>query len=343
MNIIVDRLDSVTGWTESTGANHPEVVGLNAVGEYIAGANDFSIVFEFFPGGNGQYVEKVLNVDVSQADEFIFHVWSRRLAGNEFTKASDFKYKVTLAQGHEFYFETRGALTEVVVDISGINTITMMRITQLHDSSDHLIISDAIAVRDEFPLDIFEGVRIQLEKDIRGIVGDGMLVGTVDLASEGDEEIRCDSVIPFLDRYAVVKIKDENGEEVHHLRADDRGVYSFTTLFDGRALRRSFRNANIYLTFPVTYGRIEDDIILPSIAIWGLTPEFILRGAKLDTIFDSFAVGGGPSGRTEGQILKYDLLLDCEARHYKLLAFMSSVVRKFIGRESLWINGRISM
>jgi hypothetical protein len=99
--------------------------------------------------------------------------------------------------------------------------------------------------------------------------------------------------------------------------------------------------ATVYLQFPTWINPRQDDIRLPGLAIWGVTPEPILRGSKLDILRDSFLSDGSESKqRVEGQILRYAILIDCESRSDELIDIMTRVVRVLAAGEKLWINGR---
>jgi hypothetical protein len=339
----VDKFDSLTGWVYSTGSPHPSAYLLNDIEEYIAGRNLHSVIFEFPAGCTGKYIGKPsLSIDVTGYTELVFNTWSRERSGSSFLKVSDYQYKIKLATGSEYYFETRSDLSEVVIDITGLNTITEITITALHDELDYIVVSDMIAVKDEMPLDIFTAFKTHLDADIAVTYPYGLLIGTLNNIYAGDKYIDFLGLQNFLARYSVIQIRDGTHSEIHHILSDEDGKYYFTSLYDGDTILYDYATANIYLTFPVEFGKTENDIILPSITIWGMTPEFIMRGAKLDTILDSFKVGGFPKSRREGQILKYNLLVDCEARQNEMVALLSMFVKNFIGKEYLWINGRMA-
>lgn len=337
----VEKFDSLTGWSHSPVAPYPEAYDLNEIEDFIAGRNSSSVIFEVPAGCLNKWVGKTtLAIDVTGYTELIFSVWSRNKSGSQFGKASDYSYKIKLATGKEYYFETRSILSEVVIDITGLNTITDIVITSLHNDEDYLVVSDMIAVKDEMPLDIFTAFKSHLESDIAELYPYGLLIGSVSNIAENDNFIDSLGIQDFIARYSVIRIKDGTNSEVHHIISDEDGKYYFSSLYDGETILHDYTTANIYLTFPVEFGRSENDMLLPAISIWGMTPEFIWRGAKLDTVMDSFAVGGNPKGRREGQILKYNLLVDCEARQNSILALLSGFVKSFIGKELLWINGR---
>ena len=91
-----------------------------------------------------------------------------------------------------------------------------------------------------------------------------------------------------------------------------------------------------------SYTPDENEIQLPGVAIWGIDPEPILRTGKLDKKIEGFSVNNDNfSERTEGQILLYSILIDCEARQSGLIDIMTRIVRKALALEILWVNGRM--
>lgn len=341
MKKTIDKCDSTALW--SVGGTVPAVVyGLCTHDDYIAGGNAASLVVKFQSGGLASFVKKTVNIDVADYDELILHLWSRNKRTNKFVKADDYKYKIQLTSTKVFYIETREHFTNIVLDISSISAITEITIQSLHNDEDYLILSDMIAVKDEMPYDLFLAVKGQLESDILNhypITG-GMFLTKCN-GVIGDKFLSISSPIPIIERYSVIKIIEGGNSEIHHIAeySKDRKI-SFTSLYDGKSLLHDYIDADLFLLFPVEFGRNEMEAIFPSITIWGMTPEFVMFNSKLDKLVDSFEVGGVPKVRKEGQFLKFDLLIDCEARQYEILAFLSEIVRKFIAREKLWLNGR---
>ena len=156
MNLIIDNLNAVTGWS-GTGSVH----GLNSHADYIAGYNTSSIVFNF--DAEDEYIEKTYGTDVSDYDIFTLYLYSREKGGTTFNKLADFDYKIDLGSGKEYYLPTWQGFTHVTIDISSIDTIDRIRVTSLHDDDDYLIMSYAVVSKDEIPLDIFQGIKTGME------------------------------------------------------------------------------------------------------------------------------------------------------------------------------------
>ena len=339
MKLLIDNMNVTTGWSASVVVPVPVIYGLNQHKGFIAGLNLNSVIFKFPDGGLNGYVTKTFSVNVSDYTELVLHIWSRNKKSEVFKEVADYYYKITLAAGVSYYIETKNQLNPVVLDISALTTITELTITSLHNDEDYLIVSEVMVVKDEFPYDIFVAIQDQLELDIDSTIIDGILIGTTTTRT-GEKDLTVSSYIGFLDRYSVIKIKDITNSEVHQVQEFSNGLCLLGTLFDGKEVLHNYSAANVYLQIPVSFGNYEKEIMLPSISIWGLSPEFVLRGSKLEQIYDSWLIGTGISSRQEGQILKFNVVIDCEARETELVALCSAIVRKFIGREELWLNNR---
>jgi hypothetical protein len=333
MNLVIDNLDSTTGWSESGGST--SVYGLNDHGQYIAGGLSKSLIFNF--SGLDSYVEKTYDdVDISNYEELVVSVWSQQKKGTDFKQVSDFSYKIEIGTGNIYYLPVWRTFHHIVIDVSSISTLDMIKITALHDDSDYLVMSYMVVAKDEVPLDLFDGIKSGMET-FRDTL-DTFLLGTMS-GSANDETLTLTN-FNFIDDYAVVLIDDGNNDETHQVRRNKEGVYFMTDLYDGSALINSYTNASVYLFFPIENGgRDTLEAIIPGITIWGFEPENLKRESELQSIYDTFT-DLGASERQEGIYFRHPILLDCEARQYEIMAHLTKIVRQFIGRKVVYINGR---
>jgi hypothetical protein len=350
MKLSVESFISLTGWIPSgAGAS---AFALNQVPDFIAGLNPSSCIFHFAQGSNGKSLYKTISFDTTGLDEIVMHFWSRnkKFSGSRYFLSSDFSYKIIFSFGltdYSFYIPTFNDLVDVSFKIPMQGIITKLTIVCLHDDDDYIILSEMVAVRDEIPRDIFQAVKEQLVYDLNdiygrvsgGISGKGILIGTAS-GTTGDKSLLFNDSVKFIQRYAVIMVDDGINYEKHQLDSNDELEFLFNSNYDGKALIHDYSNANVYLVIPVEYGLSEKEIILPSISIWGMNPEEIYQeNNKLDTERDSFNDDGVQSQKFQAKF-QYNLLLDCEARQNELVAIMSLVVRYFIARQYLWLNGR---
>lgn len=347
MKISVDKFEATTGWAGSgAGAT---VHGINTVPDYIAGGNTGSVIFKFAAGNTNAYIQKTVAVDLTKYDELVFHFWSRNKqgAGVGYMTETDFAYKIDFGTGDVYYVPAYNSFESITIDVSNLTAITRIRITCLHPVEDYIILSEMVAVKDEFPLDIFQATKDQLDIDLAavygkiwdGTTGKGILVGTAS-GTAGDTRLRVEGNLSFVDRYAVIRIDDGIHSEIHQIEKADEVDFAFNSRYDGATLKYSYTAAPVYITIQTVYNPAEDQIILPGIAIWGMSPEEIMRGNKEDTWRDTFKTDGSVRSRLDPAIYKWEILIDCEARHNQLLALSSRAVRNMLSRKFLWINGK---
>jgi hypothetical protein len=197
-----------------------------------------------------------------------------------------------------------------------------------------------VAEKEELDLDVLLAVKEHIEYFLLKELGYGITVGQAS-GITGDTFISIPNDPKYLEKYAVIKIDDGVNNEIHQLDDVDGSMFNFNDNYDGSALLHNYTNANIILMFPVYLNPGQIEIRLPGIAVWGIDPDPVLRGNKLDEIVDTFKVETDNfKGRTDGQLWNYTVLIDIEARSTELLTIMANVIRKFIAYEVLWINGR---
>lgn len=331
MKSVIDNLNVITGWSGTA-----TIYGLNDHSDYIAGYNSKSLILYF--NSLNSYVEKTYDEDVSDYDTLTLYLISRNKRKGLFNKISDFDYKIDLGTGKEFYLHTWREFTFITVNINDIDTLDRIRITSLHDDSDYLIISYLVVSKDEIPLDIFIGLQEAIE-DYRDDK-DTYLIGTGNFIS-GDSTINLEDM-NFVDDYATIKIDDGNNNEIHQLFRGKEGIFKLTDLYDGNTVVNSYNGANVYLYFPIEYGRETLEAIVPGITIWGFEPIEKLTSFKEEDLIDSWT-DTGPSSRKVGLYMEYPIQIECEARQNEILAYLAEIIRSSIGRETFYINGKKSV
>lgn len=337
MKLSIDTLSDDSGWV----INAPSTIQEIEEKSFIAGLNSKSLMIKFDSSDTVKTATKTLGtpIDVTDYDSLIFSIWSQTKGENKaYIKPADFVYKIDIDGVREFYIPCYETFSDIVIGIEDVTSITQIKITALHEDTDYIIISEMVAEKEEIPIDILNAVKEHIDYYLTESQGDGILLGTV-TAVVDDTSLTLSNPI-HLERYGVIKIDDDENSEIHQIDDNNAGTFKINNNFDGGTILNNFTAANVYLQFPAFINPGQDEIRLPGISIWGISPEPILRGNKLDTLRDSFLVSGDSKERCEGQILKYSVLIDCEARNHKLIDIMARVVRRFIAKETLWINGR---
>jgi hypothetical protein len=347
LKLQIENFTSLTGWAGSS--VKASTYGLNELPEFIAGLNDKSAIFKFENSPAGEYMQKTISADLTGYEEIVFHIWSRNQKGKglDYKLSSDYAYKIEFGTSDIFFIPTFDTFSDVTIDIRGMTNINKIKITALKNIDDYIILSEMVAVKDEFPVDIFRSVKEQLENDLNslypringGIASKGIFLGTIS-GSAGDKEIVFNSTIKIAEKYAVIKIDDGIHSETHQIDRTDELAFVFNSNYSGKTLIYSYTNANIYLIIPVNYGLQEDEILLPGISISGLNPEEMIDINKLDHPRDTFKSDETVEERGSDANFHYLVLIDGEGRTNEMIAFMSLLIRYFLARQILWINGK---
>ncbi len=341
MLTIIEEFNDIAGWTV-TGA--VSVFGLNDHKEYVAGLNDQSLILDFPVGSNGNYAEKVLTtpIDVSSYKEIVFSIAStyNGKKREEHTKPEDYLYEIDLGFGI-YLMPIFPLMDNVIIALPSTSIVTKIKITAITNTADYIYISHMVAVVQELPLDLFIGAQTQLRQDIFDKYGNGILVGKVN-CNINDTKIKIyGSKNKFVQRYTVIRIVGGGNDEIHNLSQDiGDNSYILGSLFDGKKILNRYIDADIFIHVPVEYGTDDTEITLTSITIWGFDSEPISRGSKLEKVNDSPKSDGTIQQRREGQITVFSLLIDIESKHHQLMAELGTIVRNFIDRGYVWVNGK---
>jgi len=335
MKTVIDNLISTSGWSASGGAT---VYGTNQIENFIAGNNTASLILRF--NALNSNAEKSYSIDVTNYDIFTVWIHSRLLGDPEAIDVDQFIYKIDLGTGEEFYVQLDNKFVPITLDISGVSTISKIKITALHSEDDYLFLSYAVASKDVFPLDIFAGIKEQLEFE-RDQYFSQRLIGTIS-GTTGDTSITFSGYPVFIDRYSVIEIDDGVNSEIHHLLDREGNTFELSGLQDGSALLNDYTNANVYLYYPIDFGMTQREISLPSITIWGFVSEREIISSEFDLIYDTISVDNQTyQERQVGQYLNWNILIDCEEREsYEISGELAKIVRQFLGKRIIWVNGR---
>ena len=333
MKLVIDNINTVTGWSGSSGAT---IHGLNYEKDYIAGNNNSSVIFSF--NGTNSYIEKTYGTDTTNYDELILWVYSVKKGKTEYNKTTDFDYKIDLGTGKEFYMPAWNDFYYINIDISNIDTIDRIRITALYDNLDYIVLSYFVVFKPVLPYDIFQGFKEQVEYYINENITLKNVGQITELA--GKDNIEFSAPVDYLDRYMAIKIDDGVNSEIHQIISKRGNKFVFSSLYDGNVLLNSYTNADVFVYYPVEFGTTQKEIILPSITIWGFSPTRELIRNELDSIIDSVKSDSTFAARQVGQVFTWDILVDCEVNdEWELLGEISEIVRKTVGQKTIWVNG----
>lgn len=339
MRKTIDKFDSLTGWAPILGGT-VTAYKVNTNPDFIADNLTGSVIFSVPAGNLNKYVEKTITIDVTGYDEIVLWAWSRNKSGSTFSKPSDYSYMIDFGGTVSYYLPIKGSLSMIILASNGLTGVTRIRITPLHNNEDYLLISSCVAVKEQNPYDVYVGMKAGLEIDFASKYPNGLYVGKAS-GITGDKSITLTSEArDYVERYALIKIKDGVNSELHNIFSSDETSYTFDMLYDGKTLKYDYTNADVFLQFPVDFAQGAVEIKLPSVILTGITPELIRRGSALEDVWDTRKDDGTIQSRREGAIFKYNFLIDCEARHDEILGILSEITRKFLAKETLWVNNK---
>lgn len=337
MHLVIDRLDDQAGWV----VNSPSAVSEILESSLIAGYNDKSLMITFDKDDTTRTATKTYGTpfDVTNYETLVFSIWSQiKGIDKNYIKPSEFAYKIDIDGVKEFLIPIYSTFSDIQIGIEDVTEINQIKITPLFTETDSIIISEMIAEKEEIQFDILSAVKDTVDLYFTRKFDKGILIGTV-TAAPGDSEITINNP-EYLDRYGVIRIDDGVNSEIHQVEDNNNGAFEINSNYDGRDIINTFTAANVYLQFATFINPGQYEFRLPGVSIWGITPDPILRGGKLDVLRDTFEPDGKSKERVEGQILKYSILLNVESRSQELIDSMATEIRRFIARESLWVNGR---
>jgi len=337
MNSVFDNFDDLSGWDISEGST----ISLNSIKEFVAGDLENSVLLRF--SGKDSYAEKTYDsaIDLTGYTEILIWVWSRNKRRNGYRNPkSDFSYSISFNDTEEFYLPIRESFFYAVFDCSQISSLEKIKIKALTDNEDHIIISYGVLSKDEFPIDVFTGIKEKIEIEISKTIQEKYLIGEFTAESDSDR-IRIAKDSPWIDRHSTILLKDETNSEIHSVSERKEGEFFFAKTYDGKFLKNDYEEGLVYLHFPVVFGRRQTEIELPSITLWGLEPELVPLANQMDAINDSHRVSDETvMERREGHFIKHTILIDCEARQDELLAELTTVIRRVIGSTYFYCNGK---
>jgi hypothetical protein len=332
MKLNIDLLNSTSGWSGSTGVVFTE----NEFEQYIANSNTKSLQIKFPGDAALEEAEKTLGaaVDVTDYDELSFHIISFRKSYTDYLSKTTMFYKLDIGSGVEYLIPTFPGFNDVTISLSGITSISSIKITSLHTDEDFIIISNMIAILDELPLDIFQGVKEGLEAEIntQGFIQ----IGSVTTVA-GNKFIIVENA-DYTEKDIAIKIDDTVNDELHHVSDYDDDKLYFSTILDGQKTLNAYTAAPVYLYVPVRFGNMFEAVI-PSVTLWEGAHEQAHLRAKQGEVIDTITTTN-VAIRKEGQFIDFDIFIDCEGWQQQVLKRIAQAVRKWIGKQVVYINGR---
>ncbi len=327
MKLLLDDMSSATNWSN--------VLHVNEIPDYITNNFSGSLVFQTGQGVVGERTG--LSIDVSEYEEIVCNAFIVGKSGSSFYTKSDFYLEIVI-NGTGFFVPHYSILAPVSIPLDGISTITSIGFRHSFSTTENIVVSGIWAVHDEFPFDIYTSMKELLDKEISDLYTYGVRVGTIVQGTTGDTSITITGDNSYIQRYTVIAIDDGANVDFYQLIDGDERRYRIGGIYDS-SLVRNYTNANVWVYFPVDFGFLEEEIVVPSIHIWGFAPTPILFDSKADERIEAYS-GDTFYLKRVGQLVEYQIQLEVTARTYEVLTMMTTAVRRFLGREIIWVNGR---
>lgn len=344
MKLLLEPFTATAGWTPGAGSSMA-AYGLNTYPDYVADNLGSSLILHVPSGSSGKTIAKTIGpVDVSKYGELVLSVWSRSKKGTRFRVPTDFAYQISFDGSTWYYLPTWTSFTDVTISLDGVGSVSQVAIKAVHNDEDYLVLSALNAVADEYPLDILNAFANDIAAASLALYPDGFPIADTLSGNAGDKIVAltdANNLHAFVARYALLKIKDPPNTEYHVIEKFDEGQVTFKPSFDGEALKSAHTNAQLFVALPaqITIGD-EVDLVVPSIALRTMTPEPVLRYSGAQRFTDTYKVGVSIDERQEEQLLRYRVLIDCEAEFAQEWAVINRVARRFMAQNCTWINAR---
>lgn len=265
----------------------------------------------------------------------ILSICSLSKGGVNFLKKTDFHYKMRLNgdDNQVFYLPILSDFDQIQVNITDIESISSIEIIMITEEIDYLIISNVGIYEPIFPFDIYIGLSKRLEMNLESQYIDlGVVSGTA-----GDTILTLPEDV-FIERYSVILISSDVGTEIHQVKSIDEINVKFSDIYDGETLKYTHVNASIKLYIPIVIGTAQREAIFPSITLWGSEPEPVPVNTDIENIIVAFGENEFKI-QNQGECFKYNIIINCLARHDEVLQMLSTVVRHTLKQGIIWVNG----
>jgi len=177
---------------------------------------------------------------------------------------------------------------------------------------------------------IGKAAAIQLAKE-----GFKVIIGSrnKDKGTTAVEEIRKKSGVNDVE----LQIIDMSSQNSIKAAADEINV-KFSDIYDGETLKYTHTNALLKLYIPIVIGTSQREAIFPSITLWGSEPEPVPVNTDIENVIVAFGENEFKI-QNQGECFKYNIIINCLARHDEILQMLSTVVRHTLKQGIIWVNG----
>ena len=271
----------------------------------------------------------------SEKCSMILSLCSIRKGNYTYNVKKDFNYKLKINNDNNlvFYIPTLPDFDQMQANITGIAEISSVEIIMTSENEDYLVISNVGIYQSVLPIDIYLGLKAELN---RALANKYMFLGLVTTQADDLTMLLPNDI--YLERYATIVISSIAGTEIHQIDEINAEYVSFLDLYDGKAIKYSHDDAEMRLYIPIVIGTSQREASFPSIVIWGADPEMDRFNSDIESVITAFEENRFKI-QNNGECYKYTILINCHARHDEILQMMSTTVRYMLKRSKIWVNG----
>lgn len=321
---VIDNLTSTTGWS---GTNC--TISVDSWKDFTTSFLESQLKFVFSDAG----IATKTFTPIALKTDFQFSIVAD--TDEKINSPIDYRMKVKLYDGLtsvEYYLPVDKQFRTLQFDKGNLVNIDKIEFIALEKIS--VMISEIITYEDQFPLDVYQGIKELLEKTIQE---SGLLqIGTA-TATTGSKSINITNQ-KYLDKYSVIQI----GAEKHCIKSIDGNFVTFLKTFDGEVMKQSYNNEPVYLNIPVQFeGRQEEDSI-PAIQMSGsfqATEKEEIEPYSPET--DSHRTDGFIRTYTIGNTWIHSITIEAESRHEKILEILLRILKIACNSTTMYyVNAR---
>lgn len=271
----------------------------------------------------------------SEKCSMILSLCSLRKGNYTYHSKKDFDYKIKINNDNNliFYIPTLPDFDQMQTNITGITEISSVEIIMTTDNEDYLIISNVGIYQSLFPVDIYTGIKKELNL---AFANKYMFLGLITAQVDDLTMVLPNDI--YLERYATIIISSIAGTEIHQIDEINAEYVSFLDLYDGKKMKFTHVDAEMRLYIPIVVGTSQREASFPSVTLWGADPEIVQLDTDINQVITAFEENQFRI-QTQSNPFKYTILITCHAKHDEILQMMSTVVRHMLKRNQIWVNG----
>lgn len=322
MKLVINKLDSVTGWTGGI------PISLNQHPQFIAHNNAASIVLTPNLDLN-QTASLTLNQALTGYEYIVLNCQSQYMGVDKLSSPADAAYLIDFGF-QKYYLPAPKNFGRCIFKIAGTETITKIEITALHNLRDVLIISNLQAVKEQLPLDIINAITESITPIEYEAGSVSVLAGETTMTITNPR---------YIDKYTRVRL----GTKYYTIESTAGATATINTLYDGgNGFAENFSGI-IYMSPPVNGYSQFKETVLPAITVYDDALSQIDVDNREDFRLDTYKYNSPSQDTVDIVVINDNYILsvqiDSESQYQQVLHDLSKAIKNFIAKKTIWVNG----